>query len=256
MELHQRLIEHFAEKAEREIIEIVSIGVGYTAVQLTSGGMGLSYTYFESKQSCSLIKNYVDYEGQPANRLLPMLLSENRLERSMALALVNALNYQSALQLPVNRKNEELFDKLGIRKGSQVAMVGFFGPLLEIIKQREASLEVIDTFRGLGNKQTFRRKLNEWADVLILTSTSILNDTTEDVLEACGSRVRTIMLGPSTPLVKAAFMHLPVHILGGTVPVGHENVLKAIRHGTGTPVIQKFSRKSYLEMESSGRQSE
>lgn len=169
----------------------------------------------------------------------------------MALALVNALNYRDALQLPVNKQNEELFDKLGIGKGSRVAMVGFFGPLLEIIKQRKAVFEVIDTFRGLGEKNAFRQKLNDWADVLILTSTSILNDTTEEVLEACSSRVRTIMLGPSTPLVKAAFTHLPVHILGGTVPLDKENVLKAVRHGTGTPVIQKFSRKSYLEMEDS-----
>jgi hypothetical protein len=32
-----------------------------------------------------------------------------------------------------------------------------------------------------------------------------------------------------------------VQILAGTVPINKEKVLKAIRHGMGTPVLQKFS---------------
>jgi uncharacterized protein (DUF4213/DUF364 family) len=54
------------------------------------------------------------------------------------------------------------------------------------------------------------------------------------------------MLGPSTPMVAEAFRHLPVHMLAGTVPIDKQNVLKAVRHGMGTPVLQKFSRKSFL----------
>jgi hypothetical protein len=50
-------------------------------------------------------------------------------------------------------------------------------------------------------------------------------------------------------MVAAAFQHLPVHMLAGTVPIDKENVLKAIRHGMGTPVLQKFSRKSYLSLQ-------
>ena len=57
-----------------------------------------------------------------------------------------------------------------------------------------------------------------------------------------------VMLGPSTPMVAEAFKHIPVHMLAGTVPIDKENVLKAIRHGMGTPVLQKFSRKSYLSL--------
>ena len=47
--------------------------------------------------------------------------------------------------------------------------------------------------------------------------------------------MKTIMLGPSTPMVENAFKHLPVHMLAGTVPVDKEKTLKAIRHGMGTP---------------------
>jgi hypothetical protein len=49
-------------------------------------------------------------------------------------------------------------------------------------------------------------------------------------------------------MVAEAFDHLPVHMLAGTVPIDKQKVLKAIRHGMGTPVLQKFSRKSFLSL--------
>jgi hypothetical protein len=47
-------------------------------------------------------------------------------------------------------------------------------------------------------------------------------------------------------MVAEAFLHLPVHALAGTVPVDKDSVLRAIRHGVGTPIIHRFSRKVYM----------
>ena len=100
----------------------------------------------------------------------------------------------------------------------------------------------------MGQKEDFYTKLSSLADVLILTSTSILNNTTEEILQHASHKVKTIMLGPSTPMVAAAFEHLPVHILAGTVPLDKDNTLKAIRHGMGTPVLHKYSHKAFLQL--------
>jgi hypothetical protein len=127
-------------------------------------------------------------------------------------------------------------------------MVGFIGPLVAVLEQKSARVEVMDASRGMGQKSDFYAKLGGWGDVLILTSTSILNNTTEEILQNVHPKMKTVMLGPSTPMVAAAFEHLPVQMLAGTVPVDKENILKAIRHGMGTPVLQKFSRKSYLSL--------
>ena len=164
----------------------------------------------------------------------------------MALALVNALNHKDALEFPEDRKNNILFDHFKIGQGTHAAMVGFIGPLVDLLKQKQAAVEVLDASRNMGHKDDFYAKLGNWADVLILTSTSILNSTTEEILQHVSPTVKTVMLGPSTPMVAEAFKHLPVHMLAGTVPIDKENVLKAIRHGMGTPVLQKFSRKSFL----------
>ena len=166
----------------------------------------------------------------------------------MALALVNALNYQHALQLPEDENNKIMFEQFKIAKGTKVAMVGYFGPLIKRFEQKDAVLDILDQSRGLGQKADFYKRLKNWADVLFLTSTSILNNSTEEILATVHGQVKTLMLGPSTPMVAKAFDHLPVHMLAGTVPTEKENILKAIRHGMGTPVLHKFSRKSYLAL--------
>ena len=248
MELSHKLYDLFKKRARQVDIDILCLGLGYTAITLSDGGIGLSYTHFEDKRSCMLLNKHIDYEKQPAIKLLEKINSDHPVERSMALALVNALNYKDALGFPEDKRNQIMFDHFKIGKGVRAAMVGFIGPLAELLKNKKALVEVLDASRGMGRKADFYAKLGSWADVLFLTSTSILNNTTEEILQNVSRKVKTIMLGPSTPMVAAAFKHLPVHMLAGTVPLDKEKVLKAIRHGMGTPVLQKFSRKSYLSL--------
>jgi hypothetical protein len=117
-----------------------------------------------------------------------------------------------------------------------------------MLKQRDAKLEILDESRKLGREDEFYERLGGWANVLFLTSTSILNNTTEKILGNVHKKIKTVMLGPSTPMIGEAFSHLPVHMLAGTVPIDKAKILKAIRHGMGTPVLHKYSRKSYLEL--------
>ena len=229
-------------------MDLLCLGLGYTAVVTSDGGIGIAYTYFEDKKSCMLLNETVDYEGRPASELLEKIKSDATIEKSMALALVNALNYQNALQSPEDENNEIMFETFKITKGTKVAMVGYFGPLIKRFEQREAVLDILDQSRGLGRMEDFYKKLKNWADVLFLTSTSILNNSTEEILANVHAKVKTIMLGPSTPMVAEAFDHLPVHMLAGTVPLDRENVIKAVRHGMGTPVLHRFSRKSFLSL--------
>lgn len=248
MQLNQKLYDRFSDQAQQIDVEVLSVGLGYTAVTTSDGGIGIAYTYFENKKACMMLNQAVEYEGRPAGILLEEIKSDNPIERSMALALVNALNYQDALKLPQDENNNTMFDMFKIAKGTKVAMVGYFGPLIKRFEQEEAVLEILDLSRGLGRSEDFYKKLKNWADVLFLTSTSILNNSTEEILANVHTTVKTIMLGPSTPMVKNAFEHLPVHMLAGTVPTDKDNILRAVRHGMGTPVLHRFSRKSYLSL--------
>ena len=72
------------EKAGSVTIDCLSIGLGYTAVMTSDGGMGLSGTYFAGEKPGSLNKDYMDPEGLPAGVLLKNILQPDMVKRSMA----------------------------------------------------------------------------------------------------------------------------------------------------------------------------
>ena len=248
MQLIENLYNHFFEKAHHTKVTCLSIGLGYTTVITDDGGMGIAFTYPNNRHCSPIKRDYRDYEGQPAIELLAQIKSPEPLRRSMGLALVNALNYRHACGLPGDSTDGIWMDGFGIGRETRVAMVGFFRPLMKTFKDRGALVEVLDDLQGVGERGDFYKKLNGWAEVLLLTATSILNDSTEEVLGRLAPGAKVVMLGPSTPMIAEAFSHLPVRILAGTVPVDKTAVLKAVRHGQGTPVIHRFSRKAYIAL--------
>jgi uncharacterized protein (DUF4213/DUF364 family) len=128
-----------------------------------------------------------------------------------------------------------------------VAMVGHIRPLEKIFLERQSQVEVIDTFNQIGSEDSFYLKVKSWADILIITSSSILNNSLNFILKQASDNIKIAILGPGTPMVSDSFKDYPVYYLGGTVPVEKNDVLRLIRHGMGTRLIHKHSRKVYLQ---------
>lgn len=264
MGLVENLYDHFYKKALKTKVVHLCLGLRYTAVVTDAGATGLAFTYTGEGGCCPKPDDYRDYEGESAVELLELIKSAQPLARSMALALINGLNHERAKGLAEAPSDISWMDSFGIGAGSKVAMVGLFAPLMKVLKARGAQVEVIErngNHMGGGDlgfarilhgaeKALFYEKLSGWAQTLILTSTSILNGTTEEVLSHVGPEVKVIMLGPSTPMVSEAFSGLPVRTLAGTVAVDAEAVLRSVRHGAGTPVIHRFSRKVLMNLDS------
>ena len=245
MLLNQKLFESVGDVAGRTIIEQVTIGLGYTAVTTSDGGIGIAATGAGLNDGRSGNMDIPDYEGRPAIDLLESILAPDPMRRTMALALINALNNTRAMKLPEDATNRILYDRFDILNGRQVAMVGYFPPLVRFLEKKQVPLSVIDKARGIGDKQVFYRQLSDWAEILILTATSIVNSTMEEILSHAGPHLKTVILGPSTPMLPGAFGHLPVHMLAGSAITNREQALKAVRHGGGTRALKPFNRKVY-----------
>jgi hypothetical protein len=243
MQIYTKMYDILRDRARATTIKTLSIGLGYTAVELEDGSMGVGYTWLDSKTSCTLMKDPEDYEGKKSFFLLEKLFSENLLDRSVAIAAANALNYKYAATLEDDR--DTLLDDLQIREGSRVSMVGFFSPVVEKLKTRRVELNVYDLGKQIGTEEEFYANLRHNTDAVILTSTSVIHGSTEEVLANVVPGTPCVLLGPTTPMMPAAFDHLPITILGGTLPVNFPSVLKSIRHAKGTHDIQLSSRKVY-----------
>jgi uncharacterized protein (DUF4213/DUF364 family) len=250
MQLNKKLFEAVASRAGQTKVNQVCLGIGYTAVTLDDGGAGIAYTYFDRKTGCSLMRDYEDFEGRPATDLLALIQSSNFLQRTMALALINALNHAQVRDATPDHDNAILLEALGIGPQSKVAMVGYIKPLARMLESRGTKVEVIDEFRQIGTTPGFYDKLAHWADAALITSTSILNNTLEDILGHLGPGVKAGLVGPSTPMVTSAFSAWPaVRALAGSVPLDAEAVLKTVRHGLGTPYLHRYCNKVTLTVQ-------
>ena len=245
MKLNLKLVESVSAAADRVTVDQVTIGLGYTAVTTSDGSIGIAATGVAMDGCCAGKFDIVDFEDRPATDLLQLIMDPDPMGRTMALALINALNHRQALAMPEDPGNAMLFDHLGIRSGARVAMVGYFPPLVRLLKKEKVPLSIIDDAKGLGDKKTFYHQLEGWADVLLITATSIINNSTETILSHAGPDVKTVLLGPTTPMVPEAFDHLPIHMLAGTAITDRAGTLKIVRHGGGTRSLKPVSRKVY-----------
>ncbi len=247
---HARIVErlHAAlrERAAQVAVDQLVVGLGYTAVVLEDGGAGLAYTWADDRSGCSHLRGWDGAEGSPAVRLLDLLLAAGGLERSIGMAAANALNHAVALELPEDEGAAgSLVRELGIGRGTRVSMVGFFPPVARVFAELGVELDVVDDAKGMGDQDAFGERLREWAEVLVMTSTTLLGDTADELLLAAGPQARVAFLGPTTPLVTAAYAGTGVELLGGTVPREVPEVLRAVRHGGGAREILPFCRKVY-----------
>lgn len=243
MQIYRRMYDLFQRKASEIRIRRLSIGLGYTAVLLDDDGIGIAYTWIEGKTSCSLFDDPIDYEGKHAVLLLEKLFDDDLLSRSAAVATVNALNHADCGRFPEDR--DTLLDDLNIVEGSRVSMIGYFGPVIKKLQARKALLNVYDLGKGVGTEEGFYADLRDYPDALIVSSTSVIHGSTEQILSHVEEGTPCVLLGPTTPMLPEAFSHLPVTVLGGICPQDADRVLKAVRHARGAHGIRQVSRKVY-----------
>ena len=143
MLLMRRLHEESLPLAVLTTVTSLTVGLGYTAVTTGDGGLGLSYTWIEGRESRSYANGYRDVEGERADVLLERLLSDDPFQRSIGLATVNALHHRraGAFADDVGKPLSSSLQLLGIGAGTRVAMVGYFPPLVRSLPELGAELE-------------------------------------------------------------------------------------------------------------------
>jgi uncharacterized protein (DUF4213/DUF364 family) len=137
MELNHKLYECMSAAAKRVTIDQVTIGLGYTAVTTSDGGIGIAATCVALDSCCAGQFDVVDFEGRAGIDLLQLIVKPDPMGRTIALALVNALNHRYARALPVDPGNTLLFNQFDIRSGVRVAMVGYFPPLVHRLEKEK-----------------------------------------------------------------------------------------------------------------------
>lgn len=230
---------------DRRIADL-RVGLSYVGVKLDNGAGGVAAVVPETTpRGCTVLKEAGTYAGAGAADVLKYLVGGgNALYRAIGLSTANAL-IEPAAEINDDREATTLFH---LKPGERVAMVGLFSPLVERIRATGAILTVIEKNPGrmdLLSPEEKRQALGS-CDVAIMTATTLLNHTFEEIISQLGSPRITALMGPSTPLVADIFQGTPVTHLGGVVVVDSARVLQVISEGGGTPALRPYLRFANL----------
>lgn len=247
MLLNDNILRQFRTSSALETIDEIHLGLGYTALTLTNGNCGLCYTPKEKSGTCTVFKESTEFEGRPAIQLLERIHDENPLIRCLVIALANALNHSFAMGLDTD--DGDVVGDLKLKKGSKVAMIGYFGPIITQLEKQGIEVRPYDIGKEIGKEKGFYSWARAEADGLILTATSLITNSTEEIFEKLGTTsLPSILMGPSTIASPNLYDHLGITYCAATVPTDVPGILKDIRNGRGTLYLHRHSRKVKLKL--------
>ncbi|MCK7508168.1 MAG: DUF364 domain-containing protein [Desulfobacterales bacterium] len=238
----KRLYDRLEPSAKSRRIADLRMGLSYVGVKLDNGQSGIAAVLPDTTpRSCTVLKEAGTYAGSAAVDVLKYLVDGgNALHRAIGLATANAL-----VVLPEDKtEDREATTYFNLKPGEKVAMVGLFSPLVERIRATGAKLTIIeknpDRLDLLSDED--RKQALQDCDVAIITATTLLNNTFEEIAAALGSPRSVALMGPSTPLLPDIFRDTPVTHLGGAVVADSARVLQVISEGGGTPALRPYLR--------------
>jgi len=240
LNVQNRLLEHLIPQAAGAVVADVRIGLGYTAVKLESGHAGIAWTPKPDAPCCTHFQAAGTLVGRPARELLAFLVDDNSvLARAVGLAAANAL--LSALpHPPVSR--DEIIASLSIKAEERVVMVGYFAPVIAQLRQIGCQLDIVELNPHEGETLTPEQGKKALAEcsVAILTGTSLINGTCDELLAGLGNPRAAVLLGPSSPLCADIFNGTKITHVAGSRVRDVDAVLRTVSEGGGTMLIKKF----------------
>ncbi len=248
MGIRERIRLALQDEAQQRRAADVRVGLSYTAVMLDNGSTGAAYTFHrDMPEGCRLFSGKLPLHGRRASELLELILSEEKVEASVGTAAANAL-----ANVPGSRLEKgDILDFISISPSDRVGMVGMFGPLIAPLRKKAGELLIFekDTGKkdGLMPDSDIPKKLPS-CQVALITATSIVNRTIDEILECTSSCREVVLLGATTPLVPAAFRDTPVTCLSGVIASEPEEVLRIVSTAGGMNRFKKVVEKVNLRL--------
>lgn len=215
-----------------QLIKEITSGHKYLAVLLKNGQIGVCAT--------------LGYEI-PKDFTSPLNLDlKNPVHRILFIAYTNAsMNY-----LQTDLGENDIFDQLDFTRYKQIVMVGLFQSLLDKFDHAKLKVHVFDiekTGSALTHMQRQKKFLNE-AHAVILTSTSLVNNTFDEVIAETNPDSHVYMLGPSGILTREFFRYPQVKMVFGSLFERNDRrVLDVIEKGYGTRHFLPYLRKVFIQ---------
>ena len=248
-------------------VERAVIGLFFTGVKLSTGHAGACATPIKSipeavccPSSAMAMPFPGKMKGKPARDALKEVFSTHGIRRGVGIATLNALAEicweRRPNPLVELRHGIDAFDANSFRPDDQTVVVGAFVPFLKELKRRKQPFLVLekdpDTLKAeempFYRPAETAREVVPQADVLLMTGTTLLNDTLEELLSWARPKARVTVVGPTVGLLPDAFLARGADILGGVRITEPDDFLDLLAEGgSGYHFFGRVAEKVVLQ---------
>ncbi|MCK4664056.1 MAG: hypothetical protein KAT68_14405 [Bacteroidales bacterium] len=214
-------------------IKKIVTGEKYTAILINNGNIGVCANLMKKIKIYSL------------NLTKPDI---NKIEYRI---ILNA--YYNAL---LNYSNEyedigDIFDIIDFKKYKNPVMIGLFKPIIKKFRDNNMEIKIFDRIKK-DSLLIPGEKLFEYlsvADTLIVSSTTVFNQTFSEIINNSNPNCDIFLLGPSSIMLKEIYSKTNIKYIFGTIFNNNdENILNIINDGRGTKDFQPLGEKVALKI--------
>jgi len=222
----------------------------FCALELEDGSIGLSYVLLDDTLEQLLAGgDSLGLAGADTLALARRYVSDGGIWKTLGYAAANALTrclYDRAGFRPDD--SADSIGHLNPQPGEHIGMIGKFTPLLRRIIDSGARLTVVELNPDLAGEQDGYRVTLDAGDLadcgkVVSTSTLLLNDTMDRMLDYCRNARWFAMVGPNAGCLPDALFARGVTLLGGTWIHDGDGYTAALR---GAASLGDFSSKCAL----------
>lgn len=239
-----------ADELDRISIERATIGLFFTGVKLNTGAAGACATPLRSipeavccPSSAMAMPFPGKLRGRPVRDLLQETEAASGIRRAVGVATMNALadmcwerHAPRGVKLCIGT---DAYDAAAIQPGEDVAVIGAFVPFLKSLKRARQKFTVLemDPATLKQDELPYFRPADQAdavlpsADVVLITGTTLVNDTLEHLLALCRPAARVIVVGPTVGLLPDAFLRRGADVLGGIRVTAPDAFLDVLAEG-------------------------
>lgn len=254
------------------MVERVVVGLFFTGVKLSDGRGGVCYTPIKSipeavccPSSARAMPSSGELRGKPAGALLDELWAGSAVRRGVGIATLNALSAGLWDRGPHASyafvEGVDALDTLELRDEQHVVVVGALAPFLKVLKRRARPFRVLelDPTTLKPDEMPFYAPANTadvevpQADVLVVTGTSLINDTLEGLLALTRPECTVVVVGPTASMLPEAFFRRGVDILGGVLVTDPDPLLDVLAEaGSGFHFFGKSAERIVASSRAAG----
>ena len=233
MNISEKIISTVVTDNPDHTIADVRIGLGYTAVMLDDDRVGVAYTFHRDIQGgCDVFKGKKTLIGMKASDVVSFLSDSDKIKTALALATVNAITNTEDDSVTTG----DVLEQIRIEPSDHVGMVGNFAPIVGMLRKKSAKLSIFEKIEFPTDHILPEKEIPDvlpHCQIAIISSTTIINGTLDQILESVSGCREVIMLGASTPLLPQVFKTSPVTLLSGITVKNPSEILAIVSQGGG-----------------------